>query len=85
MRLMNWATVSSLEDGEIEVSGGVLSDADVVISRTVEENVQGFAEMVQITLIASWTTIDGQAHSRRFVTRYAKNGLYDYYYADVSN
>jgi Tfp pilus assembly protein PilV len=38
------------------------------------------ADVRYITLIVSWNSYDGRAHTRQFRTMYAKNGLYDYYY-----
>lgn len=46
----------------------------------VIEDVSGKTDMKQITLNVAWTGIDGRAHSLRFQTRYAKNGLSDYFY-----
>lgn len=47
--------------------------------RTVEE-ISGRSDIFKITLTVSWTGIDGRAHSLVYETRYAKNGLADYYY-----
>ena len=33
-----------------------------------------------ITLDVAWVSIDGRPQTRRFQTKYVKNGLYDYYY-----
>lgn len=41
-------------------------------------------EIVEITVTVSWTGIDGIAHNRSTSTRYAKNGLYTYYYTLAS-
>jgi type II secretory pathway pseudopilin PulG len=44
------------------------------------EDVSGKTDMKQITLVVSWTGVDGRGHSLRFQTRYSKNGLSDYFY-----
>ncbi len=44
------------------------------------ENVSGKTDMKQITLVVTWNGVDGRGHSLRFQTRYAKNGLSDYFY-----
>ena len=36
--------------------------------------------MKEITLISTWQGYDGRPHTLRFVTRYGKTGLYDYFY-----
>ena len=38
------------------------------------------ADMKQITLISNWRGMDGRVQTARFITRYAKSGLYDYFY-----
>ena len=38
------------------------------------------ADMKEVTLTASWRGYDGRPHSARFITRYGKSGLYDYFY-----
>lgn len=40
----------------------------------------GLPNMKQIALTVRWTGLDGRPHSLRFETRYAKNGLSDYFY-----
>lgn len=44
------------------------------------EDISGKADMKQISLAVSWTGVDGRPHTLRFQTRYAKNGLSDYFY-----
>jgi Tfp pilus assembly protein PilV len=43
------------------------------------EDVSGKTDMKQITLNVAWG-VDGRDHALRFQTRYAKNGLSDYFY-----
>lgn len=43
-------------------------------------DLSGQPNMKLITLIVSWTALDGRPHALRFQTRYAKNGLSDYFY-----
>ncbi|MEO7412340.1 MAG: hypothetical protein ABIZ81_03195 [Opitutaceae bacterium] len=38
-------------------------------------------KMVLITLTASWRGLDGQLHTRRYITYYGKDGLSDFFYA----
>ena len=44
------------------------------------EDISGKSEMKRITLNVAWSGVDGRAHSLKFQTRYAKNGLSDYFY-----
>lgn len=44
------------------------------------EDISGKPNMKRITLNVAWTGIDGRAHQLTFQTRYAKNGLSDYFY-----
>jgi hypothetical protein len=36
--------------------------------------------MKEVTLESNWRGYDGRVHSARFITRYGKSGLYDYFY-----
>jgi len=44
------------------------------------ETVSGQADMKRVTLRVSWSGVDGRVHEVNFQTRYAKNGLSDYFY-----
>ncbi len=44
------------------------------------ETVSGQADMKRVTLRVTWSGVDGRAHEVNFQTRYAKNGLSDYFY-----
>lgn len=44
------------------------------------ETVSGQADMKRITLRVEWSGVDGRTHNVAFQTRYAKNGLSDYFY-----
>jgi hypothetical protein len=37
-------------------------------------------DMKEVTLVARWHGYDGRPHALRYVTRYGKSGLYDYFY-----
>ena len=50
-----------------------------VCTRLVE-SISGKADMKIVTLRVSWSGVDGRAHDLVFQTRYAKNGLSDYFY-----
>jgi len=50
-----------------------------VCSRLIAD-ISGKSDMKLITLNVSWSGIDGRAHNLVFQTRYARNGLSDYFY-----
>jgi len=43
-------------------------------------SISGRTDIKLITLTVSWTGLDGRAHQLTSETRYAKNGLSDYFY-----
>lgn len=81
LRLKNWAQIQSLQDSKdsIVAAGGVGGAAaeSFACTRTIQDL---RADMKEITLVSTWRGIDGRAHSVRYVTRYSKSGLYDYFY-----
>ncbi len=87
LRLMNWASISALPASETLDVSAVHSALTIegnrfTVTRTVAD-VSGHgspSEMKQITVTATWNSSDGKAHERRFQMRYARNGLFDYYY-----
>lgn len=87
LRLKNWASISALPASEVinisAIHSSIVTDANrFTITRTITD-VAGRgtpSTMKQITLTATWTSRDGQSHQRRFLMRYAKDGLFDYYY-----
>jgi hypothetical protein len=85
IRLMSWGEVNALNKKEIVDLSKVFIADPAVANRfelvRVIEDVSGMeGEMVQISLIVGWKSVDGRPLSRTFQTVYAKNGLYDYYY-----
>lgn len=44
------------------------------------EDISGRADIKTITLNVAWNGVDGRSHSLVFQTRYAKDGLADYFY-----
>ncbi len=85
LRLKDWAAISALPASQtLDVSSTFSSDSmlngKVSIVRDVG-NVPGFSDMKEIVVTARWSSIDGKPHTRAYRMRYAKNGLYDYYYS----
>ena len=93
IRLQNWAQITAL-DGTHEVSAsttittgsGTTLDATLTniasgfrCYRTVEA-ISGRADIRRIALQITWLGVDGRSHQLSYETRYAKNGLSDYFY-----
>lgn len=84
LRLEDWEGIAALPASEtLDLrttfsSVSALNDK-IEFIRTVAD-VPGFAEMKEITVTARWTSFDGQPHTRAYRMRYAKSGLFDYYY-----
>jgi len=81
LRLKNWTQMQALQDAG---SGAVtLPDVTGVArgSFTCTRTIRDLkTDMKEITLVSTWRGYDGRAHTLRFVTRYGKTGLYDYFY-----
>lgn len=85
LRLLNWAAISALPaSAQVDIpsshSSSVVAGGRVSIVRTVSTVSGRNGEMKAITLTATWTGTSGHTHTRIFKMRYAKNGLFDYYY-----
>ena len=93
LRLQNWAQITALAasavvDPSTTISSGSGTTLDATLTtiasrfictRTVE-SISGRADIRLITLRVSWIGVDGRSHQVSYQTRYAKNGLSDYFY-----
>jgi type II secretory pathway pseudopilin PulG len=81
LRLKCWAQVQELQDaGPAAITTAAVSGAargSFTCTRTIREIK---TDMKEITLVSQWRGYDGRSHTLRFVTRYGKTGLYDYFY-----
>jgi len=81
LRLKSWAQIQALQDsGETAVEVATVSgapSASFSCQRTIRDLK---TDMKEITLESTWRGSDGRTHSARFITRYGKSGLYDYFY-----
>lgn len=81
LRLKSWAQLQDLVasgDTTVAVPSNLVSGgAPFTCTREIHDVK---AEMKQITLVSTWRGYDGRPHTARLVTRYAKTGLYDYFY-----
>jgi type II secretory pathway pseudopilin PulG len=93
LRLQNWAQISALPasatvDPTTTITSGNSSSLDTTLTtiasrfsctRTVAD-IPGRANIKLITLQVGWNGVDGRAHTVSYQTRYAKDGLSDYFY-----
>ena len=85
IRMMSWGAVTALPS-EATVNLGTMFTADTnlaarfTVTRRVAQDLSRPGDVRLITLSVAWISYDGRSHSRRFQTKYVRNGLYDYYY-----
>jgi len=93
LRLQNWTQISALPatatvDPSATITSGSSTTLDTTLNaiaarftctRTVAD-ISGRSDIKLITLSVTWTGVDGRAHALTYQTRYAKNGLSDYFY-----
>jgi hypothetical protein len=80
-------SIATLANGTIDLRdlfpAGATTDHLIrrfTLTRTVTDVPDRGGEMKIITLTITWRGIDGMEHTRSSSTRYARHGLYDYYY-----
>jgi Tfp pilus assembly protein PilV len=75
-------------DPATTISTGSSTSLDTTLTRIANRftctrlvsDITGRDDIKKITLNVAWNGVDGRAHSLSFQTRYAKNGLADYFY-----
>jgi prepilin-type N-terminal cleavage/methylation domain-containing protein len=80
LRLKNWSQLSALPESgsfSIETSLGSAGFDRFQCTRAIS---YARADVKQVDLTLSWTSMSGAQHTRRYVTYIAKEGLNDYYY-----
>lgn len=89
LRMLNWTSIVALPASEtVDLTTSFTSEAvmggRLTVTRTLAD-VTGYDNMKEIVLRATWTAIDGKSHTRSLFMRYAKGGLYDYYYSAATS
>lgn len=83
IRLLNWSSLPA-DDNDVDLTAFFTNNpalADKFTLTRIVADVSGkVGEMKTVTLTVDWTGATGSPHQRRFLTRYTKDGLYDYYY-----
>ena len=81
LRLKDWSTVSALSNGSVTVDSSFTSAPAIGNRFTLARSVGSpHADMREITLTATWTSFEGRPLSRSYTTRYARYGMYDFFY-----
>ncbi len=86
IRLMSWTHVQALPSTVTTVNIDTVFAADTSYAKDFTMTLQSVPvtgrtdTMREITLVVTWAGAFGSRHTRTFVTRYCKDGLYDYYY-----
>lgn len=81
LRLKSWAQIETLQaSGDHRVTATTVPGA-VNESFSCVRSIRDLkADMKEIALVSTWRGYDGREHSVRYLTRYGKSGLYDYFY-----
>ncbi len=87
LRLLNWAELNAAAGANLPVAVADLVPASALdmagrftLTQTIATD-PARPDMANITLNVAWTGLGGIPQTRSFVTRYAKNGLNDYYFS----
>ncbi len=81
LRLKNWTQLQALQEAGVGTVTPAAVQGTARTAFTCTRTIRDLKpDMKEITLVSEWRGYDGRAHSLRFVTRYGKTGLYDYFY-----
>lgn len=98
IRMLSWSRVEELQTKPPKITLSDIFPKNTATERTVLAQMESTftatrtltplvdfdSEVIEITVTVTWTGIDGIIHNRSTSTRYAKNGLYTYYYTLAS-
>ncbi len=81
LRLKNWVQIQTLQDSGNQTVDLDSATIDAAMAFSCTREIRDLkTDMKEITLVSSWRSVDGRSHMLRFITRYSKEGLYDYLY-----
>lgn len=81
LRLKNWSQLETLQSaGPAPVTLDPAASSARTSFQCMRTITSPKADLKEILLISTWRGYDGRPHTVRLITRYAKNGLYDYFY-----
>ena len=87
IRLMSWTQIQALPSTATTVNIDSIFAADSTYANDFILTLKSLpvtdreTTMREITVVVTWTGCFGSRHTRTFITRYCKDGLYDYYYS----
>jgi len=84
IRLKNWLQIEDLQlnNGAFTVESSLGTDRfnQFSCTRTITDV---NAELKNVEVALTWTSMDGRLHDRRYMTTVGKNGLNDYFYRSL--
>jgi Tfp pilus assembly protein PilV len=81
LRLKSWSQLQSLQSATDTTVSATATGAAPASTFTCVRRIRDVKDdMKEITLESNWRGYDGRPHTARFITRYGKSGLYDYFY-----
>jgi len=85
LRMMNWTMIDALPASATFDASTYFTSNPIVagrfrITRTATADATRPTEVKDLRVSVTWNGFDGRSHTRSFNAKYAKNGLYDYYY-----
>ena len=81
LRLKSWAQLEELQNSRNTAVTVTAVQGMATDEFTCERSIRDLkTDMKEITLVSTWRGIDDRTHTVRYVTRYGKSGLYDYFY-----
>lgn len=85
VRMLSWTAITALPEKEqVDLSVYFTTNPEIIskyqVVRVVEIEAARPDDVREITIYVIWNGYDGRRHQRSFTSKYAKNGLYDYYY-----
>jgi Tfp pilus assembly protein PilV len=81
LRLKSWDQVQALQDSRDNSVAVTGVTGAATLNFTCTRSIRDIkVNMKEITLVSTWQGHDGRSHTARYITRYSKSGLYDYFY-----
>lgn len=84
LRLMDWTTLGTVPNGAATIDSSFTAHHAIGTRFQMERTIDSISsKMRRIKLTVSWTGYDGRNLSRSYEARYAKDGIYDFYYSGI--
>lgn len=87
VRAFNWTELINtpleevIDDAPAHFTTSKIADNRITMTREIRDlTAEGYIDMREVTLTATWDSWTGRTSSRRLIFRYARDGIYDYYY-----